>query len=215
VSGGVPLVLHVRGRLVVGVGAGPVAAGKLLPLLSEGARLVVVAPKADDPIRSAAAEGLLDWRRRPYREGDLAGAVLAVAATALDDVNAAVQAEADAAGVPCVRVDAGGSADFMAAVRRGPLLLAASTGGAAPALAARVRERLEDDWGPEWGALAGLLGELRSNPEVRARLGALPPGIRRLKWRSILDTNILTLLRAGEAQAARELAFACLSSSSD
>jgi siroheme synthase-like protein len=212
---GVPLLLRVEGRTVVGVGAGPVAAGKLLPLLAQGARLVVIAPVADDPIAAAHDEGLLRWERRPYRDGDLEGAVLAVAATDRDDVNAAVAAEADRRGLPCVRIDAGGSADFMAAVRRGPLTLAVSTAGASPALAARLREHLEDAYGPEWGALADLLGELRADPVVRTALAGVSPGERPAKWRSVLDTNILELLRAGEAHAAREVAFACLSSSSD
>lgn len=212
---GVPLLLRVDGRLVVGVGAGPVAAGKLLPLLEQGARLLLIAPKADDPIKAAAAEGLLEWQRRPYRDGDLEGAVLAVAATDAAPVNEAVLAEADRRGIPCARIDAGGSADFMADVRRGPLTLAVSTGGASPALAARLREELEDAYGPEWGELAALLGELRADPAVRAALATIPPGERRLKWRCVLDTNILNLLRAGNIQAAREVAFACLSSSSD
>ena len=212
---GVPLMLRVAGRLVVGVGAGPVAAGKLLPLLEQGARIRAIAPKADDPLKSAAAEELLEWQRRPYRDGDLEGAVLAVAATDLAEVNAEVAAEAARRGIPCVRVDGGGSADFMADVRRGPVTLAVSTGGASPALSARLREDLEDAYGEEWGELARLLGELRRDPAVAAALAAVPPGERRLKWRSVLDTNILTLLRAGHLQAAREVAFACLSSSSD
>lgn len=212
---GVPVMLRVAGRLVVGVGAGPVAAGKLLPLLEQGARVRAIAPVADDPIKSAAAEGLLEWQRRPYRDGDLDGAVLAVAATDVAEVNEAVAAEAERRGVPCVRVDGGGSADLMADVRRGPLTLAVSTGGTSPALAARLREELEDNYGAEWGELAALLGELRTDPAVKAALARIPPGERRLKWRSVLDTNILTLLRAGHLQAAREVAFACLSSSSD
>lgn len=212
---GVPVMLRVDGRLVVGVGAGPVAAAKLLPLLRQGARVRVIAPKADDPIKAAADEGLLEWERRGYRDGDLDGAVLAVAATDVAEVNAAVAAEAQRRALPCVRADGGGSADLMADLRRGPLTLAVSTGGASPALSARVRERLEDDFGPEWGALAELLGELRGDPDVRAAMAPIPPGERRLKWRSLMDTNILTLLRVGDIQAAREVAFACLCSSSD
>lgn len=214
--GGVPLLLHVQGRTVVGVGAGPVAAGKLLPLLAQGARLRVIAPVADDPIKSAAAEQLLRWERRGYQgPQDLGDAVLVVAATNRHDVNAEVAADAAKLGVPCVRADGHGSADFMGAVRRGPLTFAVSTSGASPALSARLREELDDAYGPEWGELAVLLGELRQDPDVRAALEQLPPGERHLKWRFILDTNILTLLRTGQALAAREVAKNCLFSSSD
>src|SRR5690348_4015256 len=44
-----------------------------------------------------------------------------------------------------------------AIVRRGELLLTASTGGQAPGLARRLRERLADEFGPEW---TGRLKEL-------------------------------------------------------
>ncbi|HEX4270101.1 MAG TPA: NAD(P)-dependent oxidoreductase [Rhizomicrobium sp.] len=53
-----------------------------------------------------------------------------------------------------------------AVVRRGELLLTASTGGRVPGLARALRERLADDFGPEW---TGRLKEL---------------GAARAKWRS-------------------------------
>ena len=53
-----------------------------------------------------------------------------------------------------------------AVVRRGELLLTASTGGQVPGLARALRERLAEDFGPEW---TGRLKEL---------------GAARAKWRS-------------------------------
>jgi siroheme synthase-like protein len=214
VTAGVPVLLHLDDRPVVAVGAGRVAAAKALPLLDAGARLTVVAPEAAPQIRAAARAGRLLWHPRPYRPGDLAGAMLALAATATADVNARVAADADAAGVWCVRVDAGGSAELLAALRRGGLSIAVSTAGNAPALAARIRAELETRYGPEYGELVALLGELRRSPDVQAQLARLGPGARRWAWRSILDTDILQLLRTGQVEAAREVAVSCLFSRS-
>ncbi|HWB71625.1 MAG TPA: NAD(P)-dependent oxidoreductase [Egibacteraceae bacterium] len=209
---GVPLVAYLQGARVVAVGAGPVAAAKALPLLEAAADLVVVAPEAVDEVAAAAAAGRLVWHRRRYRTGDLDGAALAIAATADPATNTAVATDAAAAGTLCVRADGGGSAAFAAAVRRGALTIAVSTGGHAPALASRLRAELERTYGPEYGQLVALLGELRRSPEIRRRLGALPAGRRRAAWRAVLDADILNLLRTGHAQTAREVATECLSS---
>lgn len=210
----VPLALDLTGARVVCVGAGPVAASKALPLVDEGARVVVVAPDAVDEIRSAAVAARLVWHRRPYDSGDLRGAALVIAATARPEVDDAIASACAAVSTPCVRIDGRGTAAFMGAVRRGPLVLAVSTGGTSPALARHLRAELEGAYGPEWGELAALLGELRADEAVRAALDELPAPVRSARWRSIMDTDIVTLLREGRPQAARELALSCLCSSS-
>jgi precorrin-2 dehydrogenase/sirohydrochlorin ferrochelatase len=220
---GVPLLVRLAGRRVLCVGAGPVAAAKALPLLDAGADLLVVAPEAGAEVVQAAAAGRLRWQARRYRSDDLDGVMLALAATADAAVNEQVVADADARSILCVRVDAAGeaaggdagvgaSAAFMGLVRRGHLTLAVSTDGRAPALARRLRSALADSYGPEYGELADLLGELRRSPAVRARLARLSDAERRARWRAVLDTDILTLLRAGKPEAATELAAACLCS---
>jgi len=222
-DGGVPLLVGLAGRRVVGVGGGAVATAKLLPLAEAGAEVIVVAPNVQGEL--AAAAGVV--HRRAYSgPQDLAGAFLAVAATADASVNAWVAADAEALATLCVRVDrdpdaataprsAAGSAAFAAAVRRGPLTIAVSTGGQAPSLARLLRAELEDTYGPEYGEVAALLGELRGDPAVRRHLATLDSDGRRAAWRAIPLADILRLIRKGLVLDARELALACLSSSSD
>lgn len=100
-----PVGLRVSGRLVVVVGAGPVALRRVSALLQAGARVVVVSPEAETTLVDLAERGRVEWRRRPYRTGDLAQAWLAMACTADAEVNAAVLAEAEAGRIWCLRVD--------------------------------------------------------------------------------------------------------------
>lgn len=209
---GVLLRVDVAGRRVLCVGGGEVAAAKLAGFLDAGAAVDVVAPEAVPAIVEAAAAGRLRWQQRRYRPDDVDGALLVLAATADADLNAAVAADADAAATLCVRVDAGGdgSAALLAAVRRGPLALAVSTAGASPALARRLRDELAARYGDEYGALAALLGDLRRDPDVGARLAAATADERRRRWQAVLDEDLLPLLRAGRAEEASRRARAVL-----
>ncbi|MCY3969362.1 MAG: bifunctional precorrin-2 dehydrogenase/sirohydrochlorin ferrochelatase, partial [Acidobacteria bacterium] len=74
--------------------------------------------------------------------------------------------------------------------------------GRAPALAVRLRERLERELGPEYGALLELAGRLRT-PLARA----VPEfEERRRRWYELVDSDVLELFRDGRAAEARERA---------
>lgn len=216
---GLPLVVDLGGRRVVVVGGGPVAQAKLDTIGRAGASplVTVIAPAVTDELAARCAAGTLTWHERAYTDGDLHGAWLAVAATASPQVNAAVCAEAERRRVWCLRADAAesGTAALLATVRRGPLLLAVSTSGAAPALARALRRELGERYGPEYGELAALLGELRVDPQIRAVLADAGPDERRARWRALPLTDIVALVRQGRRQEAKEVAAACLCSSSD
>lgn len=216
-SVGVPVLVYPARLRVLCVGGGVVATGKVRDLLDGGAQVRVIAPEVTATLREAADEGRLRWRRASYRSGDIDDATLVFAATGSSEVNAAVAADADAAGRLCVRVDdgPGGSAAMMGSVRRGPLVLGVATTGAAPALSRMVRRELADRYGPEHGVLAELSAELRSDPRVVVALADLDVETRRARWRGVYHPDILDLVRAGRLDQAKEAAFACLLSSSD
>jgi siroheme synthase-like protein len=135
-----PAFLDLRGRRVVVVGGGPVAAGKVEALRAAGAALRVVAPAVDARI---PGHGTV-VRQRAFRAGDLDGAWFVVAA-ATPVVNACVAAEARRRRLFLNAVDdpAHASAYLGGVVRRGGVTLAISTSGAAPALAGLLREALD------------------------------------------------------------------------
>ena len=135
-----PVFLKLEGLPVVVVGGGPVAAGKLRGLLDAGAKVTVIAPLLVDEIRAANVAVI----ESEFRPAHLAGARWVVAA-ATPDVYRDVATAAAARGLFVNAVDdpAAATAYLGGVVRRGPIELAISTGGLAPALAGLLREALD------------------------------------------------------------------------
>ena len=184
-----PVGLVVEGRPVLVVGGGSVAARKVEGLLECGARVHVVAIRVDDEVRASGAT----FEERPYRAGDVTGYRLVVTATDDPAVNAAVAADAEAAGVWVNAADDPANCTFTlpAVLRRGPVTVAVATGGASPALSAWLRDRIAADIGPEYAMLAEMLAEARAEDRDR-------------DWRNILDSGILEDIKAGRIAEARE-----------
>ncbi len=135
-----PVFLDLTNVRVLLVGGGAVAERKLAGLAAAGAQVTVVAPVVTEGVVRMAAH----VRRRPYAAGDCGGHQLVIAATDDPAVNAAVAAEARAAGVWVNSADDPANCTFTlpAVVRRGPVVAAVGTGGASPALASYLRDRI-------------------------------------------------------------------------
>jgi uroporphyrin-III C-methyltransferase / precorrin-2 dehydrogenase / sirohydrochlorin ferrochelatase len=134
-----PAFLKLEGLPVVVVGGGTVAASKLDGLLAAGAHVTVVAPQVLASIR-----GRVTVIEAPFRPEHLAGARWVVAA-ATPEINREVAEAAAARGLFVNAVDdpSVATAYLGGVVRRGPVEIAISTGGLAPALAGLLREALE------------------------------------------------------------------------
>ena len=158
-----PMFLKLTARRCVVVGAGAIAESKIESLLEAEAQVTVVAPEALPRVRAWAEGGDIVWVKREYREGDLAGAFLAVAATASPEVNRAVFAEAQERGVLVNAVDDPPFCDFYfpSVVRRGELQIAISTAGESPALAQRLRKEINAALPLDTGEWLMELGRLR------------------------------------------------------
>ena len=158
-----PIFLKLAARPCVVVGAGNIAESKIESLLQAEASVTVIAPEALPRVRGWAEAGELNWQQREYRHGDLAGAFLAVAATATAAVNRAVYAEASDAEVLCNAVDDPPFCDFYfpSVVRRGELQIAISTAGESPALAQRLRKEINAQLPLDTGEWLMELGRLR------------------------------------------------------
>jgi precorrin-2 dehydrogenase/sirohydrochlorin ferrochelatase len=202
-----PVNLVLAGRRCLVVGGGHVAARKAAGLRACGAHVHVVATRVGPEVR--ALDGVT-WEERPYRTGEVAeGWRLAVAATDDAAVNAEVFRDGEAAGVWVNSADDPASSSFTlpSVVRRGPVMVAISTGGRSPALATWLKRQVEAWLGPEYEVLVDLLSDER---EALRDAGRSTEGF---DWQKALDSDMLELIRAGKVQEARERLQACLSSS--
>jgi precorrin-2 dehydrogenase/sirohydrochlorin ferrochelatase len=191
-----PVCLRLRGKRVLLIGAGTIAEGRALQLIETGARLRMIAPTATATLRRLAAEGQLELLERPYAPGDLPGHALVFVATDDRRVSEAVAEEAHALGIWLNAADEPDLCDFTlpSIGRRGPITVAVSTNGLAPALARNLRQRLVEQISLHHVQMARLSGWLR---------GRLPRGDRRSRLlRLLVAEEFGGLLARGQRRAA-------------
>lgn len=196
--------IDLSNRKCIVIGGGTVALRKVEGLLASGADVSVISPALVQGLAELHAAGKIASIAREYQEDDLDAAWLVIAATDDPAVNHAVAAGAMRRGQLVNVVDDPEHSNFIvpAVVRRGELALAICTGGASPALSRRLRERLEELIGPEYGDLAALLAELR--PQLLARFPAGQPRLDAAL--QLVDSDLLGVLRSQGMAAARAYA---------
>lgn len=200
-----PIFLDLSDARVLVIGGGPGAAAKARLLSGAGARILAIAEEPGEDLAALESEGILQIARRPVTDLDFPGARLCY--VALDDAGAAAEMVALARrhGVLTNAVDRPALCDFTtpARVERGPVTIAISTGGAAPALARDIRARIEAAVPPNYGALG------RFCREWRGRVARAVPDHddRRRFWDAVLDgPEAAAVLSADMAAAGRLMA---------
>jgi precorrin-2 dehydrogenase/sirohydrochlorin ferrochelatase len=158
-----PAFLKLQRRPCLVVGAGTVAEEKIEGLLRAGAKISVVAPEATERVQAWARKKKIRWQAREFRAADLAGVFLVIAATSSGKLHRELFQQARRRGVLCNTVDDPAHCDFYyaAVVHRGELQIAISTGGHSPALAQRLRKKLEKEIGSEYERWVTTLGAAR------------------------------------------------------
>src|SRR5207249_1713844 len=145
------------------------------------------------------------WERREFRDLDLDGKFLAIAATSVTETNIAVYEDAERRAMLVNVVDVPPLCNFIlpAIVRTGPLAIAISTAGASPALAKRMKAEVSELFGEEYAQLAILLNDVRGWAK-----GTLPTyQDRKAFFEGIVngEPDPIELLRAGDVDGVREL----------
>jgi precorrin-2 dehydrogenase/sirohydrochlorin ferrochelatase len=143
---GFPLVLDVKSWPVLVIGGDEEASEKSQRLLESGARVTVISPTLNEPLRLLAASGKIIHRGRHFRETDLEHAILILNTIRGDrDFAQMLSAKAREKRVLLWSVDypEAGSVTMPAVVAAGHVRVAISTSGVAPALSGFMKEDLE------------------------------------------------------------------------
>ncbi|HLY08621.1 MAG TPA: bifunctional precorrin-2 dehydrogenase/sirohydrochlorin ferrochelatase [Planctomycetota bacterium] len=184
-----PLMLKVKDEACLIVGGGRVALQKARALRRAGADVTAVSPEFSPAFRRLRIRRL----ERRFREGDVRGRVLVIAATDSPATNRAVH---DACRRRCIPVNVVDVPDLCSVIvpsvlRRGPVVISISTGGQSPPLAKALRRQLDALLPRSIGTTAARLGA-----ERRKILRALPPSAARTRLLKGLVRDV-TLSRAG------------------
>jgi len=195
-----PLFADLSRRAVLVVGGGVVAERKAAALLAAGAQVTVGAPELTPQLQRWTRQGRIAHRVGEFAPGWLDYVWLVVAATDDRALNARV---AELAGLQRVFVNVVDDAELSsfqvpAVIDRAPLVVAISSGGAAPMLARLVRERLESLLDPSLGPLALLAARLRKR--IRRRFPEL--AARRRFYAGLFNGPVAALLRKGQPKLA-------------
>jgi siroheme synthase-like protein len=197
-----PLFVELEGRPCVVLGGGAVAERKVAALLDAGAVVTVVSPVLSPALGALVSSGRIAHVARRYADGDLADAVLAFAATDDGKVNDEIAREGRARGVWVNAADDPAHCDAIlpAVFHRGAITVAVSTGGASPALARAVRERLEDALPEAYGPLAEVAATARRELRAAGHRASAQD------WLAAIDDGLGALLDgASREEAARRL----------
>ncbi len=208
-----PLFADLAGREVLVVGGGEVAARKIEALLQAGARVRVHAHALNATLAQWLAQGRVQRLEGVFDPTWLDHVWLLVAATDDHAFNAQLAREAGSRRLLANVVDDAELSTFQipAIVDRAPLLLAISSGGAAPMLARRLREQLETLLDHSLGEFAGLFARHRA--AIRSRLPQL--ALRRRWFEQVMEGPVPVLLQSGRRDSAERAFLAALESSGD
>jgi precorrin-2 dehydrogenase / sirohydrochlorin ferrochelatase len=215
--GYLPIFLDLEDRPCVVIGGGESAEAKVQVLLEAGAFVTVVSSAAADALNLLAEAGKIRHLAREYEYGDLRGHALAYVATANAEVARRAANEAREIGIPLNVVDNPESSTFIspATFRRGHLQIAISTGGSSPAVARMIRQRLEEQFGPDYAVVLQIMRRARQflgirepDQHARARIlkslaAALLDSVGKLEY-SVIDRALRLNLKAGMAELGLE-----------
>ncbi|OEU61209.1 MAG: hypothetical protein BA870_05205 [Desulfuromonadales bacterium C00003094] len=190
-----PLHINLADRLCVVVGGGPVGRRKIAGLLAAGAQVRLIEPhppafELSDRIEIVA---------RVYRAADLNHAFLVFAATGNGELDRAIATEARRQGILVNLPGEPAAGDFTlpSVLRRGDLTVSVSTAGRSPALAALLKEQL-NEWLPcHWAKVLEILAAIRD--KHLAEPGHSP--YNRQAVNKLLKAELVELVAAGKAEA--------------
>jgi uroporphyrin-III C-methyltransferase / precorrin-2 dehydrogenase / sirohydrochlorin ferrochelatase len=203
-----PIFIKIKGRRCVVIGGGIVATRKVSMLLKAEAAVEVISLELCQELLALVEANKISYLNAIFSAEQLNGACLVIAATDNQVINEAVSKAAKAFNIPVNVVDSPDLCSFTmpSIVDRSPIVIAISSGGAAPVLARLLRTRIETMIPTSYGRLAALAKEFRS--KVKARFSTMQE--RRIFWEDVLQGPIAEQVLSGQEPAARKALDAVL-----
>ncbi|SNX81783.1 related to siroheme synthase [Melanopsichium pennsylvanicum] len=189
-GGGLLLAWQLKGKNVLIVGGGPVAAGRLVNVLDADAIVTVVCPQSGLCSEMAyrintqkVVHQHIDTEFDPSTHFSMLDQ-FAMVLTAIDDVNLSKQIcyRCRDLRIPVNVADVPPECDFYfgSLIRNGPLQVMVSTGGQGPKIASQTRQKIQAAIPKNVGQAISNVGKLRGM--LRKKVPEVEMGARRMRW---------------------------------
>lgn len=169
---------------------------KVRKLLQHGAQVRLIAKELSPYLEDAAKHGALRYLGATYRAEHLNGVDVVFVATNDEELNRRIAEDARDRRVWCNMASAPhlGTCLVPASFRRGPLTIAVATEGLSPAIAKRIRRKLENQFGAEWEPCLRFLGGLRLLVQEKSRDSTANQEL----FRKVADLPLTDWIREGK-----------------
>lgn len=190
-----PIFLDIKGRDCLVIGGGAVGARKAAVLEKCGATVKVISDRFSAHFQELETSAVR-LEKKAYERKDVTGMFLVFAATNNADLNRQIKTDASALNILCNVADAPDESDFIlpSIVDRGDLTVAVSTSGSSPAMAKKIRQDLERQFGPEYAKLLQLMGNIRK----KLLSSGHAPGDHKQIFYTLIGKGILELIEAND-----------------
>ena len=190
-----PVNLDITNRRCVIIGGGDVAERKAERLIECGAQVTIVSPLLTPLLEERKKARQIVHVDKDYEEKTLHGAFMVIGATDRNEINAQISQDALSLGILVNIVDDPDKCNFIlpSLVQQGDLSIAISTGGKSPALAKKLREDMQQQYGPEYQVLLRIMGSLRKKVLTQS----YAPQDNKALFVDLVHSDILQAIRDG------------------
>lgn len=195
-----PIMLDITDKKCIVIGGGRVAVRKVTSLLAYNARITVISKSLCEGLKKLQPD--IDWIERDYVPDDLDGAFIVFATTNDPIINQRVYNEAKVKDILVNVADDPDVCSFIvpSQVECGDLTIAISTNGKSPALAKKIREDLEKEYGDHYAVFVNLLGNIRRQSEHEIS----DSSTREALYKEIVYSDLLDKLKQGKKEQVKE-----------
>lgn len=197
-----PAFIDLENKTCLVVGGGDIAARKIRRLLESGADVTVISLELSEQLVAMQQEYEFLYQQTAFHDDHIHNQFLVIAATDDEDLNERIADLCDVKNILVNVVNKPGSGNLLSpsVVKRLPIQIAISTGGASPVLARLLKARLETFIPQSLGKLASFMSKFRE--QARKKFPDLKQ--RRYFWEKLLHGPVSEMLFAGQERAAEK-----------